>query len=184
MKQWNGFKGEKWRTSVNTRDFIQANYTEYTGDDSFLEPIAPSTDKLWTKLQELFDVQHEKNGVYDMDNNIPATITSHKPGYLIKEEETIVGLQTDVPLKQAFMPFGGINMANNALTANGFEVDDEMTSIFTDWRKHITKVFLMLILLKCVQLVKIKSLQVYQMLMVVAVSLVIIVVLLYMVLIS
>ncbi|MEG0783251.1 pyruvate formate lyase family protein, partial [Carnobacterium sp.] len=135
MKQWNGFKGEKWRTSVNTRDFIQANYTEYTGDDSFLEPIAPSTDKLWTKLQELFDVQHEKNGVYDMDNNIPATITSHKPGYLIKEEETIVGLQTDVPLKQAFMPFGGINMANNALTANGFEVDDEMTSIFTDWRK-------------------------------------------------
>lgn len=135
MEQWNGFKGEKWRTSVNTRDFIQANYTEYTGDDSFLEPIAPSTDKLWTKLQELFDVQHEKNGVYDMDRNIPATITSHKPGYLIKEEEKIVGLQTDVPLKQAFMPFGGINMANNALTANGYEVDDEMTNIFTDWRK-------------------------------------------------
>ena len=135
MEQWNGFKGEKWRTSVNTRDFIQANYTEYTGDDSFLEPIAPSTDKLWTKLQELFDVQHEKNGVYDMDCNIPATITSHKPGYLIKEEEKIVGLQTDVPLKQAFMPFGGINMANNALKANGYEVDDEMTNIFTDWRK-------------------------------------------------
>lgn len=135
MEQWKGFKGDKWKTSVDTRDFIQRNYTEYTGDDSFLEPIAPSTDKLWTKLQELFEVQHEKNGVYDMDSNIPATITSHEPGYLIKEEETIVGLQTDVPLKQAFMPFGGINMANNSLTSNGYEVDSEMSKIFTEWRK-------------------------------------------------
>lgn len=135
MEAWNGFKGQQWKTEVNVRDFIQANYTEYTGDDSFLEPIAPSTDKLWTKLQELFDVQHEKNGVYDMDTNIPATITSHEPGYLIKEEEKIVGLQTDVPLKQAFMPFGGINMANNALSSNGFEPDPEMNHIFTDYRK-------------------------------------------------
>lgn len=135
MKQWQGFKGEQWKTSVDTRDFIQENYTEYTGDDSFLEPIAPSTDKLWTKLQELFEVQHQQNGVYDMDNDIPATITSHEPGYLIKEEETIVGLQTDVPLKQAFMPFGGINMANHALTSNGYEVDPEMSKIFTEWRK-------------------------------------------------
>ncbi|MBO0441328.1 formate C-acetyltransferase [Candidatus Enterococcus ikei] len=135
MEQWKGFKGEKWQKSVDTRDFIQRNYTEYTGDDSFLEPIAPSTDKLWTKLQELFEVQHEKNGVYDMDTNIPATVTSHEPGYLIKEEETIVGLQTDVPLKQAFMPFGGINMANNSLTSNGYEVDAEMSKIFTEWRK-------------------------------------------------
>ncbi|WP_206912155.1 formate acetyltransferase [Enterococcus sp. DIV0840] len=135
MEQWKGFKGDKWRTSVDTRDFIQKNYTEYTGDDSFLESIAPSTDKLWTKLQELFEVQHEKNGVYDMDTNIPATVTSHEPGYLIKEEETIVGLQTDVPLKQAFMPFGGINMANNSLTSNGYEVDAEMSKIFSEWRK-------------------------------------------------
>ncbi|MCB5955614.1 formate C-acetyltransferase [Enterococcus sp. CWB-B31] len=135
MEQWKGFKGDKWKNSVDTRDFIQRNYTEYKGDDSFLEPIAPSTDKLWTKLQELFEVQHDKNGVYDMDTNIPATITSHAPGYLIEEEEKIVGLQTDVPLKQAFMPFGGINMANNSLTSNGYEVDDEMTKIFTEWRK-------------------------------------------------
>ncbi|MBO0421839.1 formate C-acetyltransferase [Enterococcus plantarum] len=135
MEQWKGFKGDKWKTSVDTRDFIQRNYTEYKGDDSFLEPIAPSTDKLWTKLQELFEIQHEKNGVYDMDTNIPATVTSHEPGYLIKEEETIVGLQTDVPLKQAFMPFGGINMANNSLTSNGYEVDAEMSKIFTEWRK-------------------------------------------------
>lgn len=135
MKQWEGFKGDKWRTSVDTRDFIQNNYTEYKGDDSFLEPIAPSTDKLWAKLQELFEIQHEKNGVYDMDSDIPATITSHEPGYLIKEEEKIVGLQTDVPLKQAFMPFGGIKMANNALVSNGYETDEEMTKIFTEYRK-------------------------------------------------
>lgn len=135
MKHWDGFKGSKWRTRVNVRDFIQNNYTEYTGDDSFLTPAAESTVKLWDHLQELFEVQHQKNGVYAMDNNIPATITSHEPGYLIKEEEKIVGLQTDVPLKQAFMPFGGINMANNALTSNGYSVDEEMYKIFTDWRK-------------------------------------------------
>ena len=134
-KAWDGFKGGLWQNEINTRNFIQANYTEYRGDDKFLEGIAPSTDKLWTKLQELFDVQHEKNGVYDMDTNIPSTLTSHEPGYLIKEEEKIVGLQTDVPLKQAFQPFGGINMANNALVSNGFEADEEMTKIFTEYRK-------------------------------------------------
>ena len=80
MGHWDGFKGDKWRTSVDVRDFIQKNYTEYKGDDSFLEPAAESTEKLWSRLQELFEVQHEKNGVYDMDNNIPATITSHEPG--------------------------------------------------------------------------------------------------------
>lgn len=132
---WAGFKPGKWQTEVNTLDFIKRNYTEYTGDDSFLEEAAPSTDKLWEKLQELFEVQHKQNGVYDMDNDVPATITSHGPGYLIKEEEKIVGLQTDVPLKQAFQPFGGINMANNALKSNGYEVDDEMSFIFNKWRK-------------------------------------------------
>ena len=132
---WESFKGGRWESEVDTRGFIQANYTEYRGDDSFLEGIAPSTDQLWTKLQELFDVQHEKNGVYDMDTNNPATLTSHGPGYLIKEVEKIVGLQTDVPLKQAFQPFGGINMANSALVSNGYEVDEEMKKIFTDYRK-------------------------------------------------
>ncbi|WP_159721558.1 formate C-acetyltransferase [Enterococcus sp. CSURQ0835] len=133
--QWAGFKGGKWQHEVNTLDFIKQNYTEYKGDDSFLEPIAPSTEKLWDKLQELFEIQHQRNGVYAMDTNIPATITSHAPGYLIQEEEKIVGLQTDEPLKQAFMPFGGINMANNALKSNGYEVDDNMTFIFNKWRK-------------------------------------------------
>ena len=134
-KAWDGFTGGHWQNEINTRDFIQKNYTEYKGDDSFLEPIAPSTDKLWTKLQELFEVEHEQNGVYDMDNNIPSTLTSHGAGYLIKEEEKIVGLQTDKPLKQAFQPFGGIKMANNALTSNGYEVDENMTKVFTEWRK-------------------------------------------------
>ena len=132
---WEGFNEGRWQHEVNTLDFIKRNYKEYKGDDSFLEGAAPSTEKLWEKLQELFEVQHKQNGVYDMDNNVPATITSHEPGYLIKEEEKIVGLQTDVPLKQAFMPFGGINMANKALESNGYEVDDEMSFIFNKWRK-------------------------------------------------
>ena len=132
---WEGFNEGRWQHEVNTLDFIKRNYTEYKGDDSFLEGAAPSTEKLWEKLQELFEVQHKQNGVYDMDNNVPATITSHEPGYLIKEEEKIVGLQTDIPLKQAFMPFGGINMANKALESNGYEVDDEMSFIFNKWRK-------------------------------------------------
>ena len=132
---WEGFNDGRWQHEVNTLDFIKRNYTEYKGDDSFLEGAAPSTEKLWDKLQELFEVQHKQNGVYDMDNDVPATITSHEPGYLIKEEEKIVGLQTDVPLKQAFMPFGGINMANKALESNGYEVDDEMSFIFNKWRK-------------------------------------------------
>lgn len=132
---WEGFNEGRWQHEVNTLDFIKRNYTEYTGDDSFLAEAAPSTEKLWDKLQELFEVQHKKNGVYDMDTNIPATITSHEPGYLIKDEEKIVGLQTDVPLKQAFMPYGGINMANKALESNGYEVDDEMSFIFNKWRK-------------------------------------------------
>lgn len=132
---WDGFKDGLWKKEINTRDFIQKNYTEYRGDDSFLEGIAPSTEKLWAKLQELSEIEHDHNGVYDMDNNIPSTITSHGPGYLIKEEEKIVGLQTDVPLKQAFQPFGGIKMAEDALRTNGYEVDEDMHKIFTDWRK-------------------------------------------------
>lgn len=132
---WEGFNEGRWQHEVNTLDFIKHNYTEYKGDDSFLEGAAPSTEKLWDKLQELFEVQHKQNGVYDMDSDIPATITSHAPGYLIQEEEKIVGLQTDVPLKQAFMPFGGINMANKALESNGYEVDDDMSFIFNKWRK-------------------------------------------------
>lgn len=135
MEQWNGFKGTKWKEGVDTRDFIQNNYTEYRGDDSFLEGPTEATEKLWDELQKLNDIQFERNGVYDMDTEIVSTITSHDAGYLDKDLEKIVGLQTDKPLKQAFMPFGGINMANNALKSNGYTPNDELTHIFTDWRK-------------------------------------------------
>lgn len=134
-KEWEGFHGDAWKKHIDTRAFIQDNYTEYTGDDSFLEGPTESTNKLWNRLQELQEIEHQNNGVYNMDNDIPATITAYGPGYLIKEEEKIVGLQTDEPLKQAFMPYGGIRMANTALEANGYESDEEMTKIFTDWRK-------------------------------------------------
>lgn len=133
--QWAGFKGTKWKENVDVRDFIQNNYTEYRGDDSFLEGPTDATNKLWEKLQGLNEIQFERNGVYDMDTDIVSTITSHGPGYLDKDMEEIVGLQTDVPLKQAFMPFGGIKMANNALVSNGYTPNEELTKIFTDWRK-------------------------------------------------
>ena len=140
MEQWNGFKGTKWKEGVDTRDFIQNNYTEYRGDDSFLEGPTEATEKLWDELQKLNDIQFERNGVYDMDTEIVSTITSHDAGYLDKDLEKIVGLQTDKPLK------------------------------------HIIKVYLTLILLKCVLLVKTKSLQGFQTLTVADVSSVTIVV--------
>jgi len=132
---WDGFKAGRWTTSIDTRDFIQNNYTEYRGGDEFLAGAANSTSKLLDKLQKLFEIEHQQGGVSDMDKDIPSTLTSHKPGYLIEEEEKIVGLQTDKPLKQAFMPFGGIRMANSALESNGYEINSEMTKIFTQWRK-------------------------------------------------
>ncbi|HAR0344742.1 TPA: formate acetyltransferase, partial [Enterococcus faecium] len=91
MEQWNGFKGTKWKEGVDTRDFIQNNYTEYRGDDSFLEGPTEATEKLWDELQKLNDIQFERNGVYDMDTEIVSTITSHDAGYLDKDLEKIVG---------------------------------------------------------------------------------------------
>ena len=135
MKEWIGFKGSIWKHDIDTRDFILANYTEYKGDDQFLEDPTAATNELWKKLQELNEVQFERGGVYKMDTDIVSAITSHKPGYLDKELEKIVGLQTDEPLKQSFMPFGGIKMANGALQANGYDTDDNLTKVFTRWRR-------------------------------------------------
>ncbi|MDR3242304.1 MAG: formate C-acetyltransferase [Lactobacillaceae bacterium] len=132
---WQGFERGQWQNEINTRDFIQRNYTEYKGDASFLADATPATDELMARLNDLFEIEHEHNGVLDMDNDVPSTLTSHKAGYLIKDLETIVGLQTDKPLKQAFMPFGGIRMAEGALTSNGYETDPEMHKVFNDWRK-------------------------------------------------
>ena len=134
-KNWESFNGKIWKDEINVRDFIQNNYTEYTGDDSFLATPTDATDKLWDQLQKLNAIQFDKNGVYDMDTDIVSTITSHDAGYLDKDLEKIVGLQTDKPLKQAFMPFGGINMANTALKTNGYTPNEDLTRIFTEWRK-------------------------------------------------
>ncbi len=138
FEQWKGFKGEIWRKEINTRDFIQNNYTPYDGDESFLADAAESTDKLWAKLQQLQKEERAKGGVLDMDTHIVSGITSHEPGYIdpeLKDLEKIVGLQTDKPLKRAFMPFGGIKMAEEACTTYGYTPDPMLHKIFTEYHK-------------------------------------------------
>lgn len=135
MEQWKSFKTGDWTSEVNVRDFILKNFTPYTGDESFLEGPTETTTKLWNQVMELSEKEREAGGVLDADTKIVSTITSHGPGYLEKEMEQIVGFQTDKPFKRALMPFGGINMAKNALETNGYELDKEIEHIFTDWRK-------------------------------------------------
>ncbi len=143
--QWNGFKGRLWKEEVNTRDFIQKNYTPYDGDSSFLEGPTDATNKLWDKLQQLQKEERAKGGVLDMDTDIVSTLTSHKPGYIFEDNkglEMVVGLQTDKPLKRAFMPFGGIKMAEDACRTNGYEPSPELHKIFTEYcRTHNQGVF-------------------------------------------
>jgi formate C-acetyltransferase len=138
FEQWNGFEGSKWRDEIDTRDFIQNNYTPYYGDESFLEGPTEATNKLWGRLQELQKEERAKGGVLDMDTHIVSGITSHKPGYIdesLKELEAVVGLQTDKPLKRAFMPYGGIKMAEEACTTYGYTPDPELHKIFTEYHK-------------------------------------------------
>lgn len=138
FEQWGGFKGTKWREDVDTRDFIQHNYTPYDGDESFLADPTEATNKLWDKLQELQKEERAKGGVLDMDTHIVSSITSHAPGYIdesLKSLEKIVGLQTDKPLKRAFMPYGGIKMAEEACSTYGYEPDPELHKIFTQYHK-------------------------------------------------
>ena len=138
FEQWHGFQGVKWRDDIDTRDFIQNNYTPYDGDESFLEGPTEATNKLWGRLQELQKEERAKGGVLDMDTEIVTGITAHKPGYIdesMKDLEQIVGLQTDKPLKRAFMPFGGIRMAEEACTTYGYEPDPELHKIFTKYHK-------------------------------------------------
>lgn len=138
FNQWSGFKGKKWKLEINTRDFIQNNYTPYDGDEGFLAGPTEATSKLWGKLQKLQKEERAKGGVLDMDTDIVSSLTSHKPGYIdedMKELEQIVGLQTDKPLKRAFMPFGGIKMAEEALTTYGYTPNPELHKIFTDYHK-------------------------------------------------
>ena len=144
-EQWQGFNGRIWREEINLREFIQDNYTPYDGDASFLEGPTEATDTLWGELQKLQKAEREKGGVLDMDTDIVSSLTSHKPGYIsesLKEKEQIVGLQTDKPLKRAFMPFGGIRTAEEACTTYGYTPNSEFHKIFTDYHKtHNQAVF-------------------------------------------
>ena len=136
FKQWDDFEGTLWKREVNVRDFIQKNYTPYDGDESFLAGSTEATDKLWGELQKLQKEEHAKGGVLDMDTDVVSSLTSHKPGYIseeLKDLEKIVGLQTDKPLKRAFMPFGGIRMAEQACTNNGYTPAPELHKIFTEY---------------------------------------------------
>ena len=138
FEQWKGFEQGKWCDDIDTRDFIQKNYTPYDGDKTFLAGPTDATNKLWGKLQELQKQERAKGGVLDMDTHIVTGINAHKPGYIdesMKDLEKIVGLQTDKPRKRAFMPFGGIKMAEEACSTYGYEPDPELHKIFTQYHK-------------------------------------------------
>lgn len=129
------FVGGKWQSEINVRDFIKKNYTPYDGDSSFLAGPTEATTKLWQECCELFKKERENGGVLDMDTKIVSTITSHGAGYIDKSLEKIVGVQTDKPLKRSLQPFGGIRMAETSCKSYGYEVDPEVTEIFTKYRK-------------------------------------------------
>ena len=136
--QWEGFEDGIWQEEINTRDFIQKNYQPYDGDESFLAGPTEATDKLWGVLKELQKKERANGGVLDMDTDVVSTITSHAPGYICeqyKHLEKVVGLQTDKPLKRAFMPFGGIKMAEQACSTYGYTPSAELHDIFTNYRK-------------------------------------------------
>ncbi|WP_144940438.1 formate C-acetyltransferase [Paenibacillus sp. 32O-W] len=135
MKQWVGFQEGKWQREINVRDFILHNVSVYTGDEAFLAPATDNTKKLWQQVMELSKQEREKGGVLDMDTGIVSTITSHEPGYLNKELETVVGFQTDRPFKRSLQPFGGIRMAEQACESYGYKVDPELSRIFREYRK-------------------------------------------------
>ncbi len=144
-KEWDGFKGNLWKEEINIRDFIQKNYKPYFGDADFLEDSTEATDELWGELQKLQKKERENGGVLEMDSDVVSTLTSHKPGYInenLKVKEKIVGLQTDRPLKRAFMPFGGIRMAEESLKTYGYTPSGDIHTIFTKYhRTHNQGVF-------------------------------------------
>lgn len=145
FKEWDGFEGKLWKEEINTRDFIQKNYTPYDGDESFLSDPTEATTKLWGELQKLQKEERTRNGVLDMETEIVSGLTAYGPGY-IKEEwkdlEKVVGLQTDKPLKRAFMPYGGIKMAQQACTTYGYEPNPKFNKIFNEYHKtHNAAVF-------------------------------------------
>lgn len=141
-EQWQGFKGSKWQDEVDVRDFIQNNYKPYNGDESFLEGPTESTNTLWEKLQKLQKEERAKGGVLDMETEVVSSLTAYGPGYLDKELEKVVGLQTDKPLKRAFMPYGGIRMSEEACETYGYKPSEKLHEIFTKYHKtHNDAVF-------------------------------------------
>lgn len=134
-KEWNNFNQGTWAETIDVRNFIQKNYTPYTGDENFLAPAASKTKTLWEKCEGLISDEIKKGGVLDVDTKTVSGIDNFNPGYIDKENETIVGLQTDAPLKRMVNPFGGIRMARQALDAYGYKIDEEMDEIFTKYRK-------------------------------------------------
>ena len=137
-EQWNGFEGRLWKEEINVRDFIQKNYTQYDGNEEFLEGPTEATDKLWGRLQELQKEERAKGGVLDMETKVVSGLTAYGPGYIdesMKDLEQIVGLQTDKPLKRAFMPYGGIKMAEESCKNYAKEPDPELHKIFTEYHK-------------------------------------------------
>ena len=144
-KEWQGFKGTKWQDEVDVREFIQNNYTPYDGDESFMAEPTQATEKLWGALQKLQKEERAKGGVLDMETEIVSSLTSYGPGYIdesMKDLEQIVGLQTDKPLKRAFMPYGGIRMSEEACTTYGYKPSEKLHEIFTKYHKtHNDAVF-------------------------------------------
>ena len=132
---WDGFEGHKWQEEISVRDFIQDNFNLYEGDESFLADATQNTLDLWDQVMDLSKEERERGGMYDMDTKVVSTITSHGPGYLNKDKETVVGVQTDVPFKRSLQPFGGIRMSVQSAEAYGFEIDKEVIKTFTEYRK-------------------------------------------------
>ncbi len=145
FEQWEGFSGRLWKEGVDVRDFIQNNYQPYDGDESFLAGPTEATDKLWGKLQELQKEERKKGGVLDMETEVVSSLTAYGPGYIsedLKGLEKVVGLQTDKPLKRAFMPYGGIQMAEQSCTMYGYQPSEKLHEIFTQYHKtHNQAVF-------------------------------------------
>ena len=136
FEQWKGFQKGDWQSEINVRDFIQRNYTPYEGDDSFLATTTEKTQKLWNEVLELYKKEQASPGsVLDIDTKTVSTVSSHEAGYIDKDLEDIVGLQTDAPLKRAIMPFGGIRIVEKSCEAYGRKVDEEVEKIFHKYRK-------------------------------------------------
>ena len=132
---WRGFQRGSWESSIDVRDFIQLNYRLYEGDQSFLSPPTHRTEQLWDGLKGLLDEEQRAGGVLDADTKTVGQIASHLPGYIDKDLEQIVGVQTDAPLKRALMPYGGLRVAQNALEAHGRTMDADTAAMFTQHRK-------------------------------------------------